>query len=200
MAPGNSILQYEIWHQRLGHCTEDKMRNTQRMVDGMPTFTTPKIPPVVRCRACNIAHLQKAPRGPNRQDSEHISPGQIFQMDIGFFRGPCNLITVYEERRADAESKVVESRQGFICYLLIADRCTRYIWVFPLSSKSVSPSLINIFLQTHDRKDRMVKTIRTDGEGSLSESAIFRQTVATHGYYTLEKTATDTSSQNGLAE
>ena len=45
----------------------------------------------------------------------------------------------------------------------------------------------------------MVKTLRTDGEGSLAESPKFRQILMDHGY-TLEKTAMDTSSQNGLAE
>lgn len=56
-----------------------------------------------------------------------------------------------------------------------------------------------MFLQVHGIKDCMVKTIRTDGEGSLTEPAIFRQTIASHGYL-LQKTAIDTSLQNELAE
>jgi hypothetical protein len=38
-----------------------------------------------------------------------------------------------------------------------------------------------------------------DGEGYLAESTKFRQILSTHGY-TLQKTTTDPTSQNGLAE
>ena len=119
-------------------------------------------------------------------------------MDIGFFRGPKNLQEVYD-RRAEPQPKLIESRQGFVCYLLIVDRATRYLWIFPMRSKSVSLELIDIFLRTHGIQAPCVKTLRTEGEGSLAESAQFRTLLITHGFL-LEKTATDTSSQNGLAE
>ena len=45
----------------------------------------------------------------------------------------------------------------------------------------------------------MIGIIRTDGEGSLAESVVFRNMLAAVGY-NLEKTATDSSSQNGVAE
>jgi hypothetical protein len=88
-----------------------------------------------------------------------------------------------------------------VCYLLIIDRATRYIWVFPLRSKSINPDLIDLFLRTthgvHTRD--LIKTLRTDGEGSLAESAVFRNVLLSHGYV-FQRTATDTSSQNGVAE
>ncbi|KAI2511380.1 hypothetical protein MHU86_2991 [Fragilaria crotonensis] len=194
----SDILNYEIWHQRMAHCSEGKMRKTQKHVDGIPTFQSPGIPSVIRCRACDIATLKRAPRGPLAVPSEEIQPGQIFHMDLGFFRGPSNLVEVYD-RHAAPLPKLIESRQGFVCYLLIIDRCTRYTWIFPLRSKSVPPDLIRLFFQTHGNQNRIVKTLRTDGEGSLAESPKFRSIIAEYGY-TLEKTATDTSSQNGLAE
>ena len=119
-------------------------------------------------------------------------------MDLGFFRGPGNLVEVYE-RKAAPTPKIIESRQGFVCYLLAIDRSTRYVWIFPLRLKSVPSELIILLLQTHGNQGTIVKTIRTDGEGYLAESPKFCQTLAKHGYL-LEKTATDTSSQNGLAE
>ena len=119
-------------------------------------------------------------------------------MDIGFFRGPRNLQEVYD-RTADPQPKLIESRQGYVCYLLIVDRATRYIWVFPLRSKSINPDLIDLFLRTHGLHRCVQKTLRTDGEGSLAESVVFRNILLSHGYI-LQKTATDTSSQNGVAE
>ena len=193
-----AILQFEIWHQGLGHCSQKKLRLTQQHVDGIPKFTS-RVPPVVRCRACDIAKLHRAPKGPTTSNIV-VQPGQIFQIDIGFFRGPQNLQEVYD-RAADPQPKLIESRQGFVCYLLILDRVTRYIWIFPLRSKSVSLALIDLFLRTHGLQTTGAgtKVLRTDGEGSLAESTQFRVLLLSHGYL-LEKTATDTSSQNGLAE
>ena len=143
--PRQAILQFEIWYQRMAHCSAPKLRQTQKCVDGIPPFA--RIPSIVRRRACDIATLKRAPRGPNTDDV-NLEPGQVFQMDIGFFRGPRNLQEVYD-RTADPQPKLIESRQGFVCYLLIIDRATRYIWVFPLRSKSINPDLIDLFLRTH---------------------------------------------------
>ena len=126
------VIQYEVWHQRLAHCSETKLRKTQKHVDGIPTFQTPALPDLLRCRACDIASLKKAPRGPATIATTILHPGQIFHMDLGFFRGPGNLVEVYE-RTAAPTPKIIESRQGFVCYLLAIDRHTRYVWVFPPS-------------------------------------------------------------------
>ena len=119
-------------------------------------------------------------------------------MDIGFIRGPMNLEEVLA-RTEDSATKVIESRQGYVCYLLIVDRKTRYMWPFPLKSKSVPPDLIKTFLTTHGHPTSPNRRIRTDGEGSLAESQVCRNIISQIGY-TMEKTATDSSSQNGLAE
>ena len=150
------------------------------------------------CRACDVAKLRKAPRGPAATDLPNLEKGQVFHMDIGFIRGPANLPEVLA-RTQDAEPKVIESRQGYVCYLLIIDSKTRYGWPFPMKSKSVPPTLIRTFLTTHGNPTATHRRIRTDGEGSLAESTAFRSLVAELGY-TLEKTATDSSSHNGIAE
>ena len=181
----------------MAHCLETKLRKTQQHVDGIPSFQMGDIPSILRCHACDIASLEKAPKGHTTVKQQPLQP-QTFHMDLGFFRGPGNLVEVYE-RQAMPSPKIIESRQGFVCYLLIIDRSTRYVWIFPLRSKSVPPELIKLFLRTHGNQNRVVKTIRTDGEGSLAESPQFRTTLAEFGYI-LEKTATDTSSQNGMAE
>ena len=119
-------------------------------------------------------------------------------MDIGFIRGPANLAAVLA-RTEDAQPKIIESRQGYVCYFLIVDFKTRYAWVFPMKSKAVPPTLIKKFLVIHGNVTAPLSTVRTDGEGSLAESVAFRKILAVVGYR-LEKTATDASSQNGIAE
>lgn len=151
------ILNFEVWHQRLTHCSEQKMQKTQQHVEGIPPFRQLTLPSFVQCRACDVATLKKAPRGPETTVLRPLHPGQVLHMDLGFFRGPSNLVEVYE-CHTPPSPKLVESRQGFVCYLLIIDCCTRYIGIFPLRSKSVPPELINIFLQTHGNPGKMVKT------------------------------------------
>ena len=192
------VLNFETWHQRLAHCSEKRLRLTQKLVDGIPKFHTSRIPHVVTCRTCDVAKLQKAPRGPSRDLPPDLQPGQVFSMDIGFIRGPKNLAAVLA-RTEEAAPKVIESRQGYVCYLLIIDNKSRYTWPFPMKSKSVPLALIKTFLETHGNHKCGNRRIRTDGEGSLAESSACRTLLNQLGY-TLEKTATDSSSQNGIAE
>jgi hypothetical protein len=91
----------------------------------------------------------KAHRGFATIDLPTLEKGQVFHMDIGFVWGPANPTEVLAGAQ-DAEPKVMESRQGYVCYLLIIDNKTRYGWPFPLKSKSVAPTLTRMFLQTHD--------------------------------------------------
>ena len=193
------MLNFEVWHQRLGHVSEAKLRQTQKCAIGIPQFHSKNLPPIVRCRICDIARLQKAPKGPSTTDPPDLAPGQMFHMDIGFFRGPSNLDAVVD-RKADAQLKIIESRQGYVCYLLIIDRKTRKVWVFPLKSRSVPITLISMFLQLHGNRTPQRRWIRTDGEGALAKSSLFRKEVLQKFGYLVELTATDSSSQNALAE
>ena len=190
--------QYELWHQRFGHAPASRLYHTSKHVTGLPPISPTSLPTFIRCRACDIAKLKKAPRGHAIEDPADLQTGQHFSMDLGFMRGPANLQAVVA-RLEDALPKVITSRQGYTCYLLIMDRKSRYTWAFPLKSRSVSTDLMTIFLQTHGNSTAQPKMIRTDGEGAFAESIIFRNLVAKERFI-LQKTATDTSSQNGTAE
>ena len=76
------ILNFETWHHRLAHCSEKRLRQTQKLVDGIAAFHGPKLPALVNCRTCDVAKLRKAPRGPSMEDHEQLSNGQVFQMDV----------------------------------------------------------------------------------------------------------------------
>jgi hypothetical protein len=53
------IVHYHTWHQRLAHCSEEKLRHTQKLVDGLPPFSKSRLPHFVTCRACDIAKLRR---------------------------------------------------------------------------------------------------------------------------------------------
>ena len=121
---GKNILQYELWHQRMGHAPASRLHQTAKHVQGLPTMNAQQLPSFVRCRACDIAKLKKAPRGYALPDPPTLQTGQCFQMDIGFIRGPSNLQAVVD-RKEEAQSKVIASRHIFVCYLLAMDRKSR---------------------------------------------------------------------------
>ena len=189
--------QYELWHQRLVHAPASRLYNTSKLVVGLPTISPTTLPSFIRYRACDIAKLRKGPKGHPIVDPPDMQPGQNFSMDLGFMRGPENLQAVVA-RTEDARPKIIHSRQGYTCYLLIMDRKLRYMWAFPLKSRAVSTNLMSIFLQTHGNSTASPRIVRTGGEGSLAESTAFRNLVAKNQFI-LQK-ATDISSQNGTAE
>ena len=175
------VLKYELWHQRMGHAPLSRLIRTSPHVQGLPNISPTQVPSFVTCRACEIAKLKKAPRGNPTADPVDLQTGQYFHMDLGFIRGPANLQAVVD-REAEAQPKIIHSRQGYTCYLLIVDRKLRYMWVFPLRSRSVSIDLMDGFLSIHGNKQVHPRMIRTDGEGSLAESEDFRNLLSTHRY------------------
>jgi hypothetical protein len=105
------VLIFETWHQCLAHCSEKRLRQTQQRVDGIPKLHAATIPHMVTCRTCDIAKLQKAPRGPLADPGDCLHVGQVFHMNIGFIRGPSNVVVIVEGTQ-DALPKVIESCQG----------------------------------------------------------------------------------------
>jgi hypothetical protein len=88
--------QYELCHQRLGHAPASCLYHTSKQVAGLPTISPTALPTFLRCRACDIAKLKKASRGPPLDDPITLQTGQQFSMDLGFMRGPANLQAVVE--------------------------------------------------------------------------------------------------------
>ena len=196
----HDILHFEAWHQRFGHISESKLRQTQKHVDGIAPFQSRALPVrLVHCRACDLAHLTKAPRGKLVIHTIPLKPGQMFHMDFGFIRGPSNLCAVVAHR-ADPAPKIIASRQGYVCYLLIIDAATRYAWVFPSKSKAAPTQLLDAFLRAFGRHDSTVRTIRSDQDGALYRNDALRAMVLDKHGYVFEPTGADASSQNGMVE
>ena len=58
------VLNFEIGHQRLAHCSERKMKPTQQHVDGIPTFQKHALP------LCAVVHVMcNAEEGSTWSDS-----------------------------------------------------------------------------------------------------------------------------------
>ena len=176
----NEVIKYEMWHQRMGHAPLTRLHKTSKYVQGLPAMSASRIPPFVRCRACDIAKLKKALRGHSLPAPPTLTNGQCFHMDIGFLRGPSNLQAIVD-RKEEPQSKVIHSRHNYVCYILVIDRKLRYMWAFPLRSRSVPTDLMVTFLNVHGNDTVTPRTVRTYGEGSLAESVDFRKLLGKAG-------------------
>jgi hypothetical protein len=94
---------------------------------------------------------------------------------------------------------IIESREGYVAYLLIIDSKARHAWVFNTKTKEPPIQTVDLFLQQYGLKDGTQRYVRTDLGGELANSSVFRDLIAKHGYI-LETTGPDASSQNGRGE
>jgi hypothetical protein len=151
--------------------------------------STPTLMPDLR--RCET--MQSTTRGPGYNGPCHSLMRTINQHG-NFIRGPSNLPAVLL-RTEEPKLKIIENLHGYVCYLLIGDKRSRYTLTFPLKSMPVPLTLVWAFLNVHGNTTARNRTIHTDGEISIAESTV----IPTLGYL-LQKTATDSLSQNGLAE
>jgi hypothetical protein len=197
-----SQLQTELWHQRMAHPGNVKLKKTQQHTTGIPNLGPAH--PLFACNNCSMGKLAKQARG--KTDSRQATAkGERFHMDYGFFRGPKHLQRQIKRKYGDLtiaslkHKPILESREGYVAYLLIVDGYTRKAWVYPTKHKEPPVETVDLFLQRFGLRDGTQRYVRTDLGGELAKSGAFRTTIAKNGYV-LEPTGPDASSQNGRGE
>lgn len=205
----------ELRHQRFGHPGETTEKSLPKHLKGCPVIKTNQFR---RCKCCmDFKATDKLPRtappGPKpnstltpgtpasdddnelralQEEVKALSPGQMFQMDMGFVRG-----SGYSKE--DQDGRRITSLDGYNSYLSIIDRKTRRQWVFLTKTKFPQIDVIRKFLQAHGCKTSTRKIIRTDQGGELWGSQDF-QRMAKEENYLLESTGAGAPHQNGLVE
>jgi hypothetical protein len=59
-----------LWHQHLGHCSDEKLANAQKLADGVPKFTsTHNI--MENCPVCSAAKMKHRARGTEALEKPH---------------------------------------------------------------------------------------------------------------------------------
>jgi len=132
-------------------------------------------------------------RNYGEKQASDYKPGECFQMDFGFVRGQIR----NNSTTSNSTSLPLQTcRNGYNCYLLITDVCTRYTWVFPLASKHPPTDIVSTFIKRFGTTNG---TIRTDKGGELANSISFCKTVRDCGY-NLQTTAPNASFQISIVE
>jgi hypothetical protein len=195
-------LQTELWHQRMAHPGTAKLKKTQLHTTGMPPLGAAH--PLFGCNSCNMGQMQKQARG-KIESREANTKGERFHMDYGFFCGPRHLQKHIKRRYGNMtlartnHKPIIESREGYVAYLLILDAFTRQVWAYPTKAKEPPIATVDLFLKQFGLHDGTQRYVRTDQGGELAHSADFCATILKHGYV-LEPTGPDASSQNGRGE
>ena len=188
----SAVLSTELWHQRLGHPGMHQLRHLQQCTTGLPHGLHRSIHPLHACPTCEHARSRRPPLGPTSRATDLI-PGSRFHLDFGFMRASSNTFL-----KTKTGTRVVQSRDGFTSYLIIADAVTRYTWVFLTASKDPPLALVSRFLQEHGLKTGY-RAIRVDQGGELCTSDAIRRVFFDAGY-SLEPTGNDSANQNGKVE
>ena len=210
----SNAASFELWHQRTAHAGINILDKLHKHSIGVPPL---KGNSFYRCPSCMSGKLctkraigkptpskgaqlppptsiNKDKSAPDDTDDIHIpnsEPGQHFLMDFGFVRS-----SDYSIKTEDG--KTITSIDGKNSYLSIIDRSSRYMWIFPTSSKTPPIEAVKSILTKFKSKNPH-RTVRVDQGGELGRSAQFA-TMISECEFALEITGSDASAQNGLVE
>ena len=132
-----------------------------------------------RCPICDAAGMTKIPRGTLR-DTTELPIGVMFHVDFFFF----NII----------------SSRGFNSALIIAERTSRYVWIYPTRCKIAPIDICIYFFNQLIRRGLPCTNIRSDEDGALINNTEFCKMIYKQLGMVMESTGGYESSINGGAE
>ena len=106
-----------LWHQRLGHCLDEKLANTNKFTDGVPKFTSTH-DVMENCTVCLAAKMKYSARG-TETTRKAVQPFQGFSIDFAFAG----------QRSKDKNTAVDFVRYGGeTCYVLLVNHFTEKLY------------------------------------------------------------------------
>ncbi|KAI3700963.1 hypothetical protein L2E82_45604 [Cichorium intybus] len=131
---------YELWHSRLGHVSFDTISLLNKMGHLSVTSILPK--PII-CSPCQLAKAHRLPFEQNDKRSLNIL--ELVHCDLW---GP----------------SPVCSADGYHYYVTFLDDYSRFMWFYPLKSKSSFAIVLNIFVTfVQTQFSRKMKVFQSDG-------------------------------------
>ena len=88
-----------------------------------------------------------------------MTPGGRFNIDYSFVR--CAHTTKSED------GTLITSKEGYNCYLSIADEFSRHLWIFLFANKKPPIATVSSFLDTQGNK-KGLQRVQTDQGGELA--------------------------------
>lgn len=148
-----SHVSSEVWHQRLGHPSYNKIRVLSKSLD----ISNSKIDHESVCKVCPLAKQKRLSFSSANNLSS--SPFELLHLDVW---GPFHVPTVDEYKY----------------FFTIVDDCTRVTWLYLLKNKSSVQTVFPEFLAyVETQYNAKVKSIRSDNAPELA----FKSLLKTHG-------------------
>ena len=188
----SGALDYELWHQRLGHPGSHQLQHLPAAAHGVPKHLAQTAHPLRYCSICADAHAIRPPRGPT-VDTADLAAASRFHIDFGFMRA-----SSVDFGSTRTGKRVVASFDGFTAYLLIVDAATRYTWVFPTAGKQPPTDIIRQHLSRFGRASGL-RVIRMDHGGELYGARAVQDVILSAGYV-VEATGSGVHHRNGKVE
>jgi hypothetical protein len=154
------------------HLAPHTLQRTAQVVDGLP-----KIPSNFshfHCPYCNIAKLAKKSGNPT-SERKTVIPSTTFHIDLGFICSPKMIKDNIVIPRPSKTQTTQQLHDGYLAYCV-----TRYLFCFPLKSRSPPLALINKFLNKNRHPQQQV--IRTSPNSLLHKSKSFAEVCKKYGY------------------
>ena len=191
-AAASTALDYELWHQRLGHPGLHQLQHLPAAAHGVPSTLAKAAHPLRYCTICADAHALRPSRGPT-VDTTNLAPSSRFHVDFGFMRASSS-----DYGATKTGKRIVASFDGFTAYLLIVDATTRYTWVFPTTGKQPPTDILKQHLSRFGRTSGL-RVVRMDHGGELYGARAIHDVVMAAGYV-IEATGSGVHHRNGKVE
>ena len=154
----SKVVEYELWHQRLGHPGKRVMSQIHKSVKGDPKLKGNyfyKCASYFYWKLCERNTDEKYSRVLCNEEDESVSyppdqKGKHFSMDLEFVRG-----SDFSEKTS--EGKTITSIDGYNSYLIIVDKSSRNMFTFLTKSKHPPIDIVRSFLACHGHPDTVGK-------------------------------------------
>lgn len=144
------LISSEVWQQRLGHPSFDKIQTLSKDIH----LSIPKDTHDTFCKLCHLAKQKRMSfRSSNNLSSQ---PFDLIHLDVW---GPFH----------------VSTSEGYRYFLTIVDDCTRATWVYLLTNKSSVTTIFPEFIQFIETQyQKKIKAIRSDNAPELSFTSLLK--------------------------
>jgi hypothetical protein len=186
----NHLTESKLWMLQLGSPGEDQLDLLPGKVTGIPPCF--KYHPFCFIDWKEEVQIQKQAAGKVAQRTSKV--GHRFYMDFGFMRASSSDFSQPNKQH----ERVITSWDGYLSYLLVIDKASRYIWVFLMKSKEPPLNIIDTFLDRFGHRNGGL--IRSDQGGKIACSFVFSNLLLWKHKYEMEPTGADSPSQNDAVE
>ena len=179
-----------LWHQRLGHCSDEKLSKAHLYADGVPKFTNTRTV-VDNCPVCLASKTRHQPRG-NHETRRATRRGQGFSIDFAF---------AGQASKDTARTVDYTGYGGETCYVLLQDHYDEQLYGSCRISKAPPLEWLRRWSAIHlDHSNTSGRYIYMDQGGELYKNAAIRKFIQEDLLMDILLTGTEGHHENGVIE